>query len=260
MSVEAISAVLQHSRSTQGARCVLIGLANRADEHGIAWPGIEELRRAAGGMSRRGVQYALRRLERDGELEIVSDGEGGRNTTPLYAIRLTGLDGVVTERVQKLRPSRGATSDAKGRNPRQERAQPSSPEPLGNVKNHQTSKVPVEFAPLVSSLTAVVKAKGAKPLNVDVVVRACAIFADRDLGAEEGGFVHYWTDGMGENRQLRDVAGAWRNWLKRAPTASARKRRPTPRRERVTGRDTDAFYAEWERSHGRRHQLDRRPA
>jgi hypothetical protein len=53
-------------------------------------------------------------------------------------------------------------------------------------------------------------------VNPNTVAKACRDFGDRDLDAESDKFAHYWIDGAGESRRLKDVGGAWRNWLRRS--------------------------------------------
>jgi hypothetical protein len=89
-----------------------------------------------------------------------------------------------------------------------------------------TNSVPIEvppsLTPLVETLNRVVEGKSARPLKIRAALKACSDFADRNLGVESDKFRHYWLDGAGENRRLRDVAGAWRNWLRSAPRAGGR--------------------------------------
>ena len=118
MSVEAVQAVWRHAEASGGDLNVLLALANRADEHGVCWPEVEELVRKSR-LKRRGVQYALRRLEASGQLVTLEDGEGGRGRAPLRWIRLPGLDGDTKGAIRRRR--KGAIRDEKGRNPQHEK-------------------------------------------------------------------------------------------------------------------------------------------
>lgn len=70
-------------------KCVLATLAERADDQGRSWPGVETLAYTANA-SVRMVQYALRTLEADGLLTIDYRGyNGGRN---VYQINLPALE------------------------------------------------------------------------------------------------------------------------------------------------------------------------
>jgi hypothetical protein len=78
------------------------------------------------------------------------------------------------------------------------------------------------------ALAAVVRVAEAKKRPVGwkprAVVVACEQYADRDLAAEAEAFEGYWIETYGENRPMKDPVATWRNWLKRAPTAEARRR------------------------------------
>jgi hypothetical protein len=104
MSVEALAAVFKHSESRGGARLVMIGIANRADEHGIGWPDVADLMLASR-MERSSVKAGLKKLREAGELEPVDDHEniGGRGRSTLYRISLPGLDGEYTDEARSRR-------------------------------------------------------------------------------------------------------------------------------------------------------------
>ena len=170
MSVEALSAVLNHSEATGNARNVLMALANRADEHGICWPGVADLAKRSK-CGPRTVQRQLRKLEELGELEVLLGGGGGRGKTPLYWIKLPTLDGEVAPdhphylrlrengKGDRLTPISGAvkgdspdtdtepkrvTDQAiKGDNPGSKRVTAVTPETsIGNVNEPSTNKRP----------------------------------------------------------------------------------------------------------------------
>lgn len=82
--------------------------------------------------------------------------------------------------------------------------------------------VPPSLQPLVATFNRVVDAKRARPLKLAVWAKCAEKFADRDLPLEAEKFEHYWLHGAGQNRSLRDVAGAWRNWLRNAPPAGVK--------------------------------------
>lgn len=136
MSVEALAAVFKHSEMKMGARLVMIGMANRADEHGIAWPDVKDLI-VASRLGRSGVKGALKKCREAGEIVPVDDEEniGGQGRSTLYKIVLPGLDGEYTDdarsrregwvawrqtgrkrRVQKVTPSslKGPVDDVEG--------------------------------------------------------------------------------------------------------------------------------------------------
>lgn len=84
MSVEVISRVFKFSKSKAGDRVIMLALADRASDEGLAWPGIPELARKAN-ETERGVQLGLARLVAMGELVIIQS-LGGRANTNLYLV------------------------------------------------------------------------------------------------------------------------------------------------------------------------------
>lgn len=82
--------------------------------------------------------------------------------------------------------------------------------------------LPSPLQPLVATFNRVVDEKRARPLKLDAWMRYGEKFADRDLALEAEKFEHYWLHGAGQNRVLKDVAGAWRNWLRNAPPRNIR--------------------------------------
>ena len=75
MSVQAMSWVLNESKSTLGSRLVLLSIANHADAKGMnSWPNIPTI---AGEslMSERQAQRCIKQLEKSGEL-VVERGAG----------------------------------------------------------------------------------------------------------------------------------------------------------------------------------------
>lgn len=74
MSVEALSAVLHHSRAGGTDKLVLIGVANHAGDGG-AWPSVETLARYAN-VSERSVQRSIGKLVGLGELAVQRQAGG----------------------------------------------------------------------------------------------------------------------------------------------------------------------------------------
>jgi Helix-turn-helix domain len=71
--------VWQHSRSRHAARLVLLAIADRAHEDGVAWPSNAELKRMTG-LGERAVQTAVIELARSKELQVqYQQGPGGVN-------------------------------------------------------------------------------------------------------------------------------------------------------------------------------------
>lgn len=92
MSVQALAWVLENSRATHGARLVLIAIANHANKDGEdAWPSVRTLAREAR-LSERQVQYAIRKLEKLGELTIFEGrGPKGCNRYAITPITKSGF-------------------------------------------------------------------------------------------------------------------------------------------------------------------------
>lgn len=84
MSVEALAAVLHHSRAKGTAKLVLLGIANHEGDGG-SWPLVETLAKYAN-VDERNVQKALARLVGSGELKIERRA-GGNARTPDYRLR-----------------------------------------------------------------------------------------------------------------------------------------------------------------------------
>lgn len=144
MGVAAISAVFRYSKSTGNTRNVLAVMADRADDHGLCWPGVEDCA-ARANCSVRTVQYALRDLEALGELKILASPEGGRKKTPLYHLDLPTLDGVISDDHPYLERHKGAisapfTRERKGARSGSKRVQASAPEPSVKEPSIETDR------------------------------------------------------------------------------------------------------------------------
>lgn len=69
MSNAMLTAVFDRSRTRNGARLVMLALADRANESGRAWPSISDLMRRTA-LSRGAIHAALKQAQRLGELEV----------------------------------------------------------------------------------------------------------------------------------------------------------------------------------------------
>lgn len=105
MSIKVTNWVWAKSTSKNGARLVLLALADRADDHGFAWPSIDDLCERTM-LSPRAVQKALTVLVESKELEV--EWGGGRRVRNRYRItpKPRTSDGVTDE---YPRPSDGVT-------------------------------------------------------------------------------------------------------------------------------------------------------
>ena len=88
MSLKAMSHVWEHSEQRGSRLLMLLAIADFADDHGIAYPGIERLARKTR-MSERNAQMTLRALEQAGEL-LIETGKGietGHGCTNRYNLK-----------------------------------------------------------------------------------------------------------------------------------------------------------------------------
>jgi DnaD/phage-associated family protein len=88
MSIDVMARVWNQSAAKESSLLVLLALADRADENGVCWPGVEWISQKARLKDERHVRRILRQLEDMGEI-YVSLG-AGRGRTSLYLI-CTGL-------------------------------------------------------------------------------------------------------------------------------------------------------------------------
>jgi hypothetical protein len=97
--------VWENSQSRNGARLVMLAIADRADENGFAWPSIEDIA-ARTLLSPRAVQKGIANLIEIGELEVGLGG--GRHRRNRYQIipKPRQIDGVTA---QKPRTSDGVS-------------------------------------------------------------------------------------------------------------------------------------------------------
>lgn len=79
MSVRVMGLVWEHGPEAPADRLMLLAIADNADDHGLAWPGVDRLA-AKCCITRRSAQRALRRLEAEGWITTIVGGgtRGGR--------------------------------------------------------------------------------------------------------------------------------------------------------------------------------------
>ena len=99
MSGRIVGGVLEHSLAENGARLVLVVLAEAARPDGVSWPSTLTIARRAR-LRVRTVQRMLRRLERSGEIEVRVGTRAGRSRR-VYRVLMPGrtplvdLDGLL---------------------------------------------------------------------------------------------------------------------------------------------------------------------
>ena len=119
MSVAMMSCVWKHSKTRLGQRLVLLALADFANDDGEAWPSLKTLA-AKSLLSEREIRYALRRLERLGEIKTLRNK--GPRGCHLYQITVAQAEGANCAPVQTVQGAnfaggqtcRGAKSSRRG--------------------------------------------------------------------------------------------------------------------------------------------------
>lgn len=119
MSIDVMKRVWDHSQSRGTTRLVLLSLADRADEDGIAWPGIRNIAKRANIQDRQ-AQRALRALERAGELFTILNSSKYDTNHYFVTVGLTDAEIVKTlvarfdiapEQAQNWRKTMGVIDD-----------------------------------------------------------------------------------------------------------------------------------------------------
>lgn len=232
MSIKVMTAVFDRYPNGGGEMLLALALADHASDDGTrVFPGIKSLAEKTR-QSERSVQYQLRRMEECGWLILVNSGNGGRNQHREYRISPEWLKGA--EIAPPLKGAndgtKGATDDAKGCNPRQERVQPVAPA----YNRHRTINEPSEegervaapdgFAPppMTGAICMVMKAcgmQGVNPSHPDLQVLI-------DKGADVGLFAEVAKkcakDGKPFSYALAVIKGQMRDAAALADTAMSK--------------------------------------
>lgn len=83
MSIKVTNWVWARSKSRNGARLVMLAIADRADDNGLAWPSIDDIAQRTQ-LSPRAVQKGIANLVEIGEIDVESGG--GRHRSNRYRI------------------------------------------------------------------------------------------------------------------------------------------------------------------------------
>lgn len=246
MSLDVLHWVMKNSDAEKGDRLILYHLAWTANDDGSGcWPSVATMQANSRLKSRSGTQNCLGNLKAAGRIVPVGTHPSGTTNyevagpfNPRYTAPEELTDGGPEngQGAQKLDGQGGPISGEGGPIFRGEGAHPSGrggAHPSGperSLEKKEKSKEPSDARARVSvtdldqkivdELQIVVEAKDAKPLNLEAAARVCEKFGDRAHCLEAEKFRHYFVDGAGENRQLRDVVQTWGNWLRSAPAAS----------------------------------------
>jgi hypothetical protein len=226
-------------------KLLLLALADHAGEDGICYPGQAKLAEKCG-VTERAIRGGLKRLEaRHLFVREHRQRADGSRTSDLYYLALdgqpeesAGRGGQPEVARQSNRkptsghePSVGTVSTTTNTLP--------SPDVVEEPPTFEVSVAQGQAPPHWRALAAVADAKDAKPLCAEKLAGIDYAYRDRDLTAEAEDFRHYWIEGRGQNRPLRDLGRAWgAGWLKTASPASARRwNGQAPRNHRGGGRD-----------------------
>jgi hypothetical protein len=114
----------------------------------------------------------------------------------------------------------------------------------GLVNQEEREKeIPGEHRVVLGRLDQVAFSRSLPPPKIEAAVKAIGEFGDRDLDIESDRFAHYYTEGAGENRPMRDVVEKWREWLRSAPSKVNATRRAGTKKSSTKDR---AAYAQVE--------------
>ncbi|MEV0015402.1 helix-turn-helix domain-containing protein [Streptomyces tendae] len=151
MSFKVTNWVWARSESRNGARLVMLALADRADDNGYSWPSIDDLAERTK-LSPRAVQKAIAVLAELGELDV--ENGGGRHRSNRYRIvpkprtsdgvtdeEPRQIDGVSTEETPNSAPE---TPNFEAETPNFETGNPvqSSPEPVIEPTENRQKNLP----------------------------------------------------------------------------------------------------------------------
>lgn len=225
MSVRATSWAWELARSGEiggGLLLTLLRVADHADNEGICWPGEKSLAEYTG-HDQRTVRRHLSRLEAEGHLRRERQGsEGGRGRGKDRILLHLDQPDILSGEDPDVQPDISSASTGHS-----EHVQPDisstplyrepSVEPSGTASSARAN-----YPAVLAALERVTFARSAASVTPDSVNRCCEQFADRDLEAEAERFAHYWTDGPGAKKSLKNVGWAWRNWLERARPAESK--------------------------------------
>lgn len=247
MAIEVISWVLEHSKSRNGARLVLIAIAERAKPNGTgAWPSIKDLMKRAN-LAERSVQSGIKELERIGELKVGwNKGPGGSN---LYTVLMyqppaesappqilhpadsagveteTNSDTIPQDPPQNLHPAESAPPQIL-RDPPAE----SAPEPSLNRPTKKKTSSP-------SSATRGTRIPDDFAMTPEMITWGQENFPTLDGNTITAEFVDYWRGVAGAKGVKLDWIATWRNRVrdvaKRTATGAPGHARASP--PRTTG-------------------------
>lgn len=232
MAIEVISWVLEHSESRNGARLVLIAIAERAKPNGTgAWPSVKDLMKRAN-LAERSVQNGIQELERLGELKV--GWNKGPNGSNLYTV-LMHQTPAESAPPQILHPAESAGVETESETDTIAQDPPQNLHPAESAPPQILREPPAESAP-EPSLNRPTKKKTSSSSSRQRGTRIPADFAvtpemaawgqenfpNLDGEAITAEFVDYWRGVPGAKGEKLDWIATWRNQVRRAAQRAGR--------------------------------------
>jgi hypothetical protein len=226
VSMSAMTWVWTHSRSKNGARLVLLAIADVANDNGRnAWPSVKTLRTKAN-LSERAVQKAIKDLIELGELKVeFNQGPYGSNwytilmdKTPAVSAPPQYLRGADTAGVET-----GVKSDSLPQDP------PQILHPADSAPPQKTTATPADSAPKPKNPTtkktssSSTGTRGTRIPDDFKITPEMAAWGRKEVPAITGQmadritaeFIDYWRGAAGAKGVKLDWEATWRNWLRR---------------------------------------------
>lgn len=198
MSIEALNWALSVRTGSPGAKSVLLILANRADQKGRCFPGIDGIAEQTE-LSRRAVISNIQLLEAAELLTITRRGGMGEGRQPnVYQLHLDQCAPVAHStnvQIQHGADNAGQCADNAGQ------CAAAAPEPKDNPKKNPKSRARACRIPDDFTLTPERRA----------VAEAEQVPAERTFE----GFRDYWLAAAGQKARKHDWDATWRNWCRR---------------------------------------------
>lgn len=236
MSIKVMTWVWDHSQARNGARLVLLAIADAASDDGTnAWPSVATLQRKAKLKSDRSVQAAIKELEALGELKVYPNaGPKGVNKytvlmrpTPAefappqdlppaeFAGVENGTESDITAQdpPQNLPPAKSAPPQFSTDTPANIAGEPSLNRPTSSQKTSSSSKrgpapkatrIPDDFA-----------------MTPEMIAWGRENFPHLDGDAITAEFVDYWRGVPGAKGTKTDWIATWRNQVRRVAERTA---------------------------------------
>ena len=231
MAIAVMNWVWKHSRSKNGARLVLLAIADACHSNNGtgAWPSNPELRSKTK-LSERGVQSALAELQRIGELKVgYNEGPKGCNT---YTILMTPADsagGADNAPPQDVPPAESAPPQNPHETPADPAPTPADSAPVTIKKPSGTNSPPSGERRRASASSrdhskksdanakrgSRIPADFAQSITAEMVTWARKECPDVDGRTETAAFVDHFQSAAGAKGIKLDWPATWRNWMRR---------------------------------------------